>query len=120
MKPRLLYLATAAMMLVAGTFILAQGAAEPATRPTSRPTRGLVKPWTLLTTLTDEQKQKLAAIHEKALEQINKIKDQEDADSRAVLTDAQKQELKDAEEKDKVDRKLREAARATATKPAGK
>ena len=74
----------------------------------------LVKPWGELTTLSDEQKIKIHEIHRKALDQINEIEKQEKADIMAVLTDGQKNELKELAARDK-----KEAAEKRAAKKAG-
>jgi Spy/CpxP family protein refolding chaperone len=55
----------------------------------------LVKPWSDLTSLTEEQKQKIDAIHKKALAETSVITKKEREDITALLTDAQKAELKE-------------------------
>lgn len=105
------------MLLVAGTFIIAQGAgptSNPSSQPTGRRSK-LVQPWSHLTTLSAEQKSNILQIHSKALDEINKIKDKEEADITALLTDAQKQELKTILDQEKLAAKLKAASR-----PAGK
>jgi hypothetical protein len=58
----------------------------------------LVKPWGDLKTLSDEQKAKIDAIHKKALAEINAIEKKEKDDITALLTDANKAEMKDQAE----------------------
>ena len=53
-----------------------------------------------LASLTDDQKQKIADIHSKALEQMKQVRDTEKADIMALLTDDQKAELKKAGSED--------------------
>jgi hypothetical protein len=65
----------------------------------------LTKPWSDIETLTDDQKDKIAALHKKALAEINAIEKREKDEITAVLTDAQRAEMKDA-----ADRKKKEAA----------
>jgi Spy/CpxP family protein refolding chaperone len=55
--------------------------------------------------LTDDQKAKILAIHEKALAEIHDIQKKEDAESEALLTPAQIDEIKANESKNKVDKK---------------
>jgi hypothetical protein len=63
----------------------------------------LTKPWSLIeASLTAEQKEEINKIHAAALEETKKIKEKEEADITAKLTDAQKEELKAALEKEKA------------------
>ena len=80
----------------------------------------LTKPWSELASLSDEQKTKIHEIHVKALAQVSEIEKQEKADCMAVLTDAQKTELKDATAKDRKDAAIKKAGKAAgpATAPA--
>lgn len=75
----------------------------------------LVKPWSQITSLREEQKQKISAIHRKALDEIKVIEAKEKQDILAVLSDEQKAELKAAQQKDAAARK---AARGKAMKDA--
>ena len=61
----------------------------------------LVKPWSELASLTDEQKVKIEAIHKKALAESSAIDKKEKEDIMAVLNDAQKTELKELSGKKK-------------------
>jgi Spy/CpxP family protein refolding chaperone len=63
----------------------------------------LPKPWSDLSTLTEEQRTKLYDIHHKSLAKVSEIEKQEKADCMAVLTDAQKTELKTAVAQDRKD-----------------
>jgi hypothetical protein len=65
----------------------------------------LVKPWSDLKDLSDEQKTKIREIHAKALDEIKAIKEKENADITALLTDAQKDEIKSMTEKEKAEKK---------------
>ena len=69
----------------------------------------LTQPWNKLTTLTDEQKAQIHAIHQTANAEIKAIKDKEDADIMALLTDEQKAELKQLEEQHKAEQKAKRA-----------
>src|SRR4051812_1163693 len=89
-------------------------AAAPAAAPAA--STKLVKPWSELATLSDEQKTKIHDIHVKSLAQINEIEKQEKADIMAVLTDGQKNELKEIAAKEKKDAADKRAAAAAAKK----
>ncbi len=90
-------------------------AAAPAAAPAAASTK-VVKPWSELTSLNDEQKTKIHEIHAKALAQINEIEKQEKADIMAVLTDGQKGELKELAAKEKKEAAEKRAAAAAAKK----
>jgi hypothetical protein len=77
------------------------GEAKPGDKPGAASTVKLVKPWSDLTTLTEEQKQKIDAIHKKALAETSVINKKEKDDITALLTDAQKAELKELSSKAK-------------------
>jgi hypothetical protein len=53
----------------------------------------LTKPWSQLTTLSEDQSSKIRDIHAKALAETKAIEEKEHADILALLTDAQKSEL---------------------------
>jgi len=61
----------------------------------------LIKPYGELTSLTDDQKSKIDAIHKKALAETSVINKKEKEDIMAVLSDAQKAELKELNSKAK-------------------
>ena len=65
--------------------------------------------WRKFTSLTPEQKVKMAEIHEKALAEKRKIEDQEEADLLAQLTDEQKVELQALKESDAAKKKAKDA-----------
>jgi Spy/CpxP family protein refolding chaperone len=66
----------------------------------------LTKPYSLIeSSLTQEQKDKINAIHAEFLAEQKKLKEKEDTDIKAVLTDEQKKELDAAVEKDKASMK---------------
>ena len=65
----------------------------------------VVQPWSKISSLSEDQKSKIKEIHAAALEEIRKIKEKENADIMAVLTDEQKAELKELQEKEKADKK---------------
>jgi Spy/CpxP family protein refolding chaperone len=70
----------------------------------------LTKPWSELSSLTSEQRDKIRLIHGKAVEEVKTIRAKEEADIMALLTDEQKSELKVMEEKAKADGKARRAS----------
>jgi hypothetical protein len=65
----------------------------------------LTKPWSELTTLSEDQSNKIRDIHAKALAERKAIEDKEEADIMALLTDAQKSELKSIAEADAAAKK---------------
>jgi Tfp pilus assembly protein PilW len=70
----------------------------------------LVQPWSKLTTLSDEQRDLIFHIHRRSLDQIKQIEAQERKDILALLSDEQKLELVQTDEKDTVARKVKAAA----------
>ena len=71
--------------------------------------RGLVKPWSMLNSLTEEQKDQIIEIHLKANEEINSIRDKEEEDIMALLNDEQKAELQAMQDKAKAEAKAKRA-----------
>ncbi len=67
--------------------------------------RGLVKPWSEMTTLTPQQQDQIAKIHEDATDQEKKVREKEQDDITALLTPDQRAELADMDNKAKADRK---------------
>lgn len=90
----------------------AEGAGE---RAAGRGMRGgpasarIVRPWSLITTLSDEQKTKIREIHRKALDEINAIEARERDAVMALLTVEQKAELKAAQDKEAAERRANRA-----------
>ena len=98
-------------LLVSGSVLLAADEEAPANQATAaHHTAKLTKPWSELTSLTDDQKAKIEQIHADALEQEKEARAKETSAIEAVLTDAQKAELKAMEEKAAADRKEKNAA----------
>jgi Spy/CpxP family protein refolding chaperone len=108
-------------------FVRAAGEAKPAAEaPKAEPAKGddakpamkkaarLTKPWSGLTSLTEDQSAKIREIHRKAIDEINAIEEREKSEIMALLTDAQKSELKTLAEADAASRK------AATKKPAAK
>jgi hypothetical protein len=70
--------------------------AKPAEGSTASGSTGkLTKPWSDLSSLTDEQKSKIEGIHKKTLAETSVLDKKEKEDIMAVLTDEQKTELKE-------------------------
>jgi len=65
----------------------------------------LTKPWSELTSLSEDQSSKIREIHAKSLAERKAIEDKEEADIMALLTDAQKTELKSIAESDAAAKK---------------
>lgn len=96
----------------------------PATQPSSETPmphhRGrLVRPYSQMTDLSDDQKMKLEEIHADALAKMEAIRDKERADSLAVLNDDQKVELNKLEDEAAAAAKERSAARKKKADAAG-
>lgn len=75
-----------------------KGAADKGAAPAKASAESAIKlnkPWGDLTSLTDEQRGKISAIHKKALAETNAIEKKEKDEIMALLSDAQKAELKD-------------------------
>ena len=71
----------------------AKPAADTAKPDTAKGGR-LTQPWSKISSLTDDQKAKIKDIHAKSLEEQKAIKEKENADIMALLTDEQKTEAK--------------------------
>lgn len=88
------------------------GAPAESEKPAKKaPQLKVVKPWSLITTLTEEQKQKIVAIREAIAAERKKLEAMEKEQILAVLTDAQKQELADAEAAESASKKAADAAK---------
>jgi Spy/CpxP family protein refolding chaperone len=82
-------------------------------KPTPSRRARLVKPWADLSTLSDEQKQKIIAIHADYVARINQLRDEEEAAIMALLTDENKAELEaNAKAKKQADKERAAARRA--------
>jgi Spy/CpxP family protein refolding chaperone len=106
----------AAVSLTGSMLIAADEPATPTTEPTAehhRASTRLVKPWSDLTTLTDEQKAKIEKIHADSTEAQRQIRDKERADIEALLTDDQKGQLMTMEADQTAERKERAAKKKT-------
>jgi Spy/CpxP family protein refolding chaperone len=107
-------------LLTGGVVIARDNAAKPEpsdksadkTEKTEKSTgrkRGLVKPWSMLASLTDEQKDQIIEIHLKAVEEKKAIEEKEEEDIMALLNDEQKAELQAMQDKAKADSKAKRA-----------
>lgn len=105
--------------LVAAIALVAwAGPNSPTTAPASGKSVRLTLPWKNLTSLSTEQKIKIAAIHKKSLEQQKAIKAAEKAEILSLLTQEQKLELIQMQENDTVVKKLINNPLAPTTAPA--
>lgn len=96
--------ATAVAALLGGSALLVVAADAPAPTETTPAHHGkgrLTKPWNELKDLTDDEKTKILAIHQKALDEVHAIEAKEHSDILATLTDDQKKEVAEIEAKDK-------------------
>jgi len=105
--------------LLLGTTVVLRAADEPA-KPTQQEKKDakreakaeakelkLVEPWKNISTLSAEQKSKIDAIHQKALDDISEIRAHERVEILALLSDEQKAELKAYQDKRATERKLK-------------
>jgi hypothetical protein len=72
----------------------------------------LTKPWNTISSLTDEQKVKIDAIHKKSVEEQKAIREKEEQDILAVLDDKQKAEVAAATEKETAEKKMKKTGDA--------
>jgi Spy/CpxP family protein refolding chaperone len=109
--------------IMAGSLIV-RADDTPTTEPAKHVGIKLEKPYSEMTDLTDDEKSKILEIHHKALADMKAIKDKEDVDVRAVLTDDQKAELDKVVAETRQKREEKQAERmkkkdGAATQPAG-
>jgi hypothetical protein len=81
----------AAVLVVAVCASMASFAQEASERKANRPVK-LVKPWSEITSLSEEQKSQIDQIHKEALAEIRTIRAKEREQILAVLSDDQKRE----------------------------
>ena len=72
----------------------------------------LTKPWSDMTSLTDQQKGQIAEIHRKAVEEKKQVEQREEAAILAVLNDAQRTEVEALKAKSTTERKMKRPATA--------
>ena len=117
MNPRKKWMVIFAAVSMTGSLLIAADKpAAPTTAPAvehHRTSTRLVKPWSDLTTLTDEQKAKIEKIHADSTEAQRQIRDKERADIEALLSDDQKGQLMTTEADEVVERKERAAKKKT-------
>jgi Spy/CpxP family protein refolding chaperone len=105
-------LAGVLFLVLVGALVRADDPASPSTQPSgskSGVTRVSFKPYSALTSLSQEQADKITAIHKKFLDDQRELERKANADIMALLTDDQKTELKAAHEKDLADGKAKRA-----------
>jgi len=118
--------AVVVMSAIVGTALVRAADETPAT-PSTQPSdaggksggRVGFKPYSGLTSLTSEQVEKINSIHKVYLREKDELEKKHDADIMAVLTDAQKQELKDVHEKELADGKAKRADQRQKAKEGG-
>lgn len=99
----------------------AKAAAQPAAKKETKssaqaeakPVR-LTKPWRDLTSLTDDQRQKINQIHRKSVADVKAIEQRERDEIMALLSDQQKVELNALTEKESAERKAKAAEKPKA------
>lgn len=64
----------------------------------------VIRPWSDLSTLSDDQRTQIHELHRKALADIRAVREKERADILALLTEAQKAQLLELEAKNKAKR----------------
>jgi Spy/CpxP family protein refolding chaperone len=106
------WIVTSAVALMMGSVLFAADDTMPPASDTPAPTHHhskLIKPYSELTGLTDDQKTTIIAAHSAYLKAEKELLAKEKADINAVLTDDQKAELKTLQEKETAARKGRNA-----------
>jgi hypothetical protein len=98
----------AAALAITSVVIAQDGGAR--SDSTDRPRARLVKPWSELKSLSEEQKQQIIQIHADANEAMRKIREKERTDIMALLSEENKTELAALMEKERADAKARRAA----------
>jgi len=91
----------AAAALLSGS-VLVFAADTPATPPVEHKAAKLVKPWSELSDLTDDQRSKIAEIHARVLAEVKAIHDKEQQDILALLTADQKHQAAELEKMSKT------------------
>ena len=94
-----------AIVLLMGSAIYAADSAAPAAGDASAPHKGhgrLTKPWNELKDLKPEERTKILAVHQKALDEVHAIEAKEHEDILALLSDDQKKEVAAIEAKEKA------------------
>lgn len=86
--------------------------------PKTRTSARLTQPWSKMTTLSDEQKSQIKAIHSKANQAIKAIHEQEMSDIMALLSDDQKAEAQKVIDQHTASRKSHSKKRAPTTRAA--
>ncbi len=113
MNRNLLAIAAAALLAVSGIIRADGEMKKPATtKPTSHATIRIIKPWSEITTLSDEQRMKIDEIHKLVNKQTKAIDDKEKDDIAALLNDEQKTQLAEVEAKGKEREKSMHAEKA--------
>lgn len=67
----------------------------------------LTKPWSSISSLTEDQKSKIAELHKKSIDEKKEVEKRENDAIMAVLTDEQKAEVKSMQEKDTTEKKMK-------------
>jgi len=92
--------------------------AAPTTKPSSPSTRPsgsrLFAPYSRMNSLTDDQKEKIHEIHRKYLDDMHELERKQTDEIAALLSEDQKKELRELEEKTSADAKARAGARKDA------
>ena len=93
MKIRWVLAVMCAFLLAAIVTVRADDTAATTKKASSGAKMRLVQPWSKMTDLSDEQKEKIKEIHTKANDDIKVIRDKEQSDIMALLSDDQKSEV---------------------------
>jgi Spy/CpxP family protein refolding chaperone len=91
-------------------------AEEPTTKPAKVRQAKVSQPWSKVTDLTDEQKKQLSDIHAEITDKINALKREEEERSNAVLTADQRAALTMTLDKERAERKIKDAEKKAAEK----
>ncbi|HEY2586979.1 MAG TPA: hypothetical protein VGI81_14635 [Tepidisphaeraceae bacterium] len=116
-----LLMGTAVLAADSGTSGAKAAGETPAAATPATPRAGrarLTKPWNELKDLTEEERTKIIAVHQKALDEVHAIEAKEHADILALLTDEQKKEVAELEAKAKEAQRTARSKKPT-TQPVG-
>ncbi len=98
------WIAVAFLAMAAVTY--AEPSTQPSTQPAKRPAR-LVQPWSKVTDLSDEQRERIAAVHSEIADKINELRDEEQDRCRAILTAEQRAALEATLARESAERKAK-------------
>jgi Spy/CpxP family protein refolding chaperone len=110
---------SAAALMMGSVLFAADDAMAPATDAPPAHHHKVIKPYSQLSDLTDDQKSQIIKAHSDYLKEEKELLAKEKSDIEAILTDAQKAELKTLEENGTSDRKEKSARKKEMNEDSG-